>query len=348
MIQRNRNGLLKNQTNNNNNTMRTGRSLSLSRQSPLVWLLVCFLCSVVSFYGGMFIGWHTGKNTASSDEESGSSNLRTPEVASLRDRLKDAATQIGELKTRERKLKQKLNTFNNNSKNNQSPIQQGSSPHHSELFDEKHTGKLVSGMGFVDRNDFAAVFDTGVPLDETTSGNDKVLILYSDPSAFPETEKGDGLLLSAEEATSNCLNLHLVLTHNRKQQCIAVMGQYESFHIYKYMRAEGEKGSVNASIPLAYVSRGHQQNGRISSKIPKIEETKQSWENLVSYFQNLDNALDQLKPLLENVASHNDNNAVIVLVCNFGQSELLLNCTCVWFLCCILHCDSFDAACTVV
>jgi hypothetical protein len=195
------------------------------------------------------------------------------------------------------------------------------------VFDQKHTGKFASGMHFVDRDDFAKVFDTGVPLDDSKEGNDRVVLLYSDSEAFPATKRKTPLL-SAEEATSNCLNLHLVLTHDRKQQCIAIMGQYESFHIHKYMRVDGEKGKIDPDLPLKYTDRGHQQNGRISAKIPSFEATQEHWHNLVSYLQSIDNALDELKPILKKVASHNANNAVVVMVCNFGQSELLLNCAC--------------------
>ena len=231
------------------------------------------------------------------------------QIATLKSQLKDAKSRISEL---QRQIQD-------------SGTSDKSSPHNSDIFRKQHTGKFASGLQFVDRDDFASAFDTGVPLDETTKENDQVLVLYSDPKAFPKESSG---VLSVEEATANCLEMHVVLTHTRQQQCIAIMGQYESYHIQKYMRLTGERGDkIDKNLPLKYVGRGLQQNGRPSSKIPTIDAQKENWNTLISYLQSLDKALEDLEPLLETVASHNDNNAIIVMVCNFGQSELLLNCT---------------------
>jgi len=324
--------------------------------------LVCFLSLIVTFYGGLIIGWHTrgvgiqGGHSLSSFRSSSSSSSEKKaaseiSISNLNDLLKQTtdasdqqASQIAELRKREQVLEQQLlqqqqqQQQDSKSKSNHgtdidididnsNPASTLTLPYHADVFDDHHTRKFASGMEFVDRNEFAELFDTGVPLDETTAGNDKVLLLYSDPKAFPSTNsKGP---LSTEEATSNCHNLHIVLTQSdRKEQCIAIMGQYESFHIQKYMRVDGPKGKIDPNLPLQYTTRGHQQNGRISAKIPDIESTKEHWKSLVSYLQSLETVLKDLGPILEKVASHNANNAIIVMVCNFGQSELLLNFIC--------------------
>ena len=279
-------------------------------------MVTCFLFSIGSFYGGLFVGWYTGHNMLHSENESENITHLRPmkesedeRIATLQSQLKDAKSQISELK---RQIQE-------------SGTSDKSSPHNSDIFSKQHTGKFASGLHFVDRDDFAAAFDTGVPLDETTKENDQVVVLYSDPKAFPKEKSG---VLSVEEATANCLEMHVVLTHTRQQQCIAIMGQYESYHIQKYMRLTGERGDkIDKNLPLKYVARGLQQNGRPSSKIPTIDAQKENWNTLISYLVSLDKALEDLEPLLETVASHNDNNAIIVMVCNFGQSELLLNCT---------------------
>lgn len=321
------------------------------RQSSVVWILVCFLASVIAFYGGLTIGWHTGNaNVAGAERET--NNLRVSpsppvsesgtetkklqlEISDLKDRLQKAsdaadrqASKITKLEASEKGLRDQLLVSSEAANHNANHEITIPSPHHVDAFDKDHTGKFASGMEFVDRNDFADRFDIGVPLDETTNGNDKVLLLYSDRSAFPDTKHEEPL--SVEEATTNCHNLHVVLTHanGRKNQCIAIMGQFESFHVHKYMRVEGNKGKIDPNLPLRYTNRGHQQNGRVSFKIPLIERTKDHWKNLVSYLQSLDTVLDGLKPHLEKAAAHNANNAVIVMVCNFGQSELLMNFIC--------------------
>lgn len=206
-----------------------------------------------------------------------------------------------------------------------SPIQQ--------LFPKRHVGDLVSGVGLVDRDEFASTFDMGVPLDRSTSGNDNVVIFYSHDQAIPSSSTNTSNVL---QATKNCENLHVILTHaSRKRQCVALMGQYESFHIQKFMRLPPEESDDSAKTdkldmkyPLRLVNRGAQSSGRKSQKVPTAEQTREHWRSISSYFSSLDGALEQLEPIAQQVASNNENNAVIVMVCNFGQSELLLNCTC--------------------
>ena len=43
------------------------------------------------------------------------------------------------------------------------------------------------------------------------------------------------------------------------------------------------------------------------------------------YLKNLDTVVEELEPILSSIAI---DNTVIVLVCNFGQSELLVNFVC--------------------
>lgn len=276
------------------------------------------------------MGWHQGKNLPSSESSIGLHPMErdAADSANYKGLLKDAAEQIAELKTRERELKEQLKAADRGTSSSTNVInpQQTTKPYHSDIFDRKHTGSFASGLVFVNRDDFASTYDLGVPLDGSEKGNDRVLLLYSDEKAFPQTDGNSPL--SVEEATSNCHNMHLILTHPRNHQCLAIMGQYESYHVHKYMRINSKTGKMDAEAPLTYQSRGKQQNGRVSAKLPSEGATKYHWESLVSYLQALDKALEDLKPILEKVASHNDNNAVIVMVCNFGQSELLLNCKC--------------------
>jgi len=253
---------------------------------------------------------------------------------------------------------------NNNNNNNNEAQTQTIKPFHAEAFSKKHTGTFASGMQLVDRKEFAETFDTGVPLDQDTVGNNKVLLLYSDKSAFPDTHNNhnnnNNYHPTVREATANCNNLHVLLTQadSRTRQCIAVVGQYESYHVQKFMRVDPtlKKGGIDPSLPLSYVARGYQQNGRKSHKVPTLAQSKQHWKNLVEYLQTLlatnannttkgkgENSIntdgngnsnsnvgviESLTPVLKEVASHNDHNTVIVMVCNFGQSELLLNFIC--------------------
>jgi hypothetical protein len=110
---------------------------------------------------------------------------------------------------------------------------------------------------------------------------------------------------------------------------MAIVGQYESFHIQKWMRLPPEaQQRVDSSVPLRFVSRGVQANGRISTKPPTKALTLQHWETTATYLQSLDGVLKELGPIAAKVAANNGKNTIVVMVCNYGQAELLLNFVC--------------------
>jgi hypothetical protein len=88
---------------------------------------------------------------------------------------------------------------------------------------------------------------------------------------------------------------------------------------------EAVKAPVNRSLPLRLVSRGSQANGRKSTHPPAKEFTLRSWGMLREYLTLFSSKMKELAPIAEKVAK---KNTVIVLVCNFGQSELLMNFVC--------------------
>lgn len=193
---------------------------------------------------------------------------------------------------------------------------------------------IVQGMTRVDRNEFAALFPMGVPLDPSSPQNDQVVILHNSPRSLPtdpfaaaEASSQTTIpLLSAADATENCDNLHVVLTdHNlKRRQCVALMGQYEAFHLQKFMRLP-QSGKLDPHLPLRLVNRGAHQSGRKSTKTPTMEQTMQAWSTLTPYLQNITQTLDKLRPIAASVAV---DNTIVVMVCNHGQSELLLNFAC--------------------
>lgn len=178
----------------------------------------------------------------------------------------------------------------------------------------------------------------GVPLDQSVQGNDEILILYNHEDALPSNpfdahaskfSQQIPLFDSVEEATENCGNLHIVLTNpNRKSQCIAIMGQYESFHVHKWMRLpeKGKESELDQSYPLRLVNRGTQDNGRVATKLPSREITMKHWKQLITYLNSMPETLESLRPLLRQIAKN--GQTIIAMVCNFGQSELLMNFAC--------------------
>jgi hypothetical protein len=196
--------------------------------------------------------------------------------------------------------------------------------------------KFLHGNIMIDRDDFARTFDTGVPLDETIKGNQQVYMIYNRPEALPKSRTlghaavhaGDiPETMSAMEATENCDFLNIILTDFKQQrtQCTAIMGQYEAFHIQKFMRLP-KSGEVDRQHPLVLVNRGSQANGRKSTKPPVKEHTLEYWKTLGPYLNNLPSVLEKLQPVASKVAGA--SKTIVVMVCNHGQSELLFNFIC--------------------
>ena len=200
------------------------------------------------------------------------------------------------------------------------------------------TSNYAVGMARTSKTDFVRLIDTGVPVDLPKENDADVLVLYGKDTALPKTyneEKEHATTssipaLETEQALEGCEFLNIVLTDHSKQrnQCIAIVPQYESYHVQKWMRQtqqEGEHG-VDHNAPLVPVSRGVQTNGREKFKPPLTKDIQQNWELLSKYFQSYHASLEELKPLVEKVAT--PKKTVTVMVCNFGQSMLLMNFVC--------------------
>jgi len=225
-----------------------------------------------------------------------------------------------------------------------------------DYFEKKGMNIFAPMSEFLDRDEFIEKFEAlGVPFEETErKTNDRVMIVYTDSSAFPDVEaimksgklandnegfpnEKKDVVLSVDDATKNCNNLHVVLTnYDRKYQCIALLGQYESFHLHKFMRASpqpekpnhSDKFIVNSSYPLRPVNRNMRADGGRSIHIPRLNDLKRNWKNLGPYLHTLESTLEKLNPVAQSVAKHNKHNTIIIMVCNFGQSELLMNFVC--------------------
>jgi hypothetical protein len=218
--------------------------------------------------------------------------------------------------------------------------QDSSSLDHHRLFPTS-ISSYAAGMAVVDRDTFAATLDMGVPLDPSMRNNNQVLLLYQSDDAMPTAmavppqnvsgSSNSGIpSLLVDDALANCHAVHVILTQpSKRQQCLAVMHQYESFHLQKFLRLppEGQKsGPVEGNYPLRLVNRGAQHNGRKSAKPPTLSETQSYWMSVLkTYLEQFESNLAVVKDLAARVAIR---QTVIVLVCNAGQAELLVNFIC--------------------
>jgi Nucleotide-diphospho-sugar transferase len=194
--------------------------------------------------------------------------------------------------------------------------------------------EYVAQMVTLPKLDFMSHLKYEIPLD--WSDND-VLLIYSSKRALPDGASIDsmtplGRIESTEEAVRNCDFLNVVLTsHHDNKQCIALVPHWESYHIHKFARVDlnrtDRKGPnpIDRALPLSPVSRSMMDNGGNPHRVPELESIRKSWAVVASYLAQVPKSLEVLEPLLHAIAV---NNTVVVMVTNFGQSELLLNFHC--------------------
>ncbi|KAL7542451.1 hypothetical protein ACHAXR_012363 [Thalassiosira sp. AJA248-18] len=198
----------------------------------------------------------------------------------------------------------------------------------------KTTEKFANGIARMKKDELAAFFDFGNPMDPGKgTGEEDAIIIYQHKQALPtdkslahsaeyNDEKGIPLI-DPKTATENCDAMNVIFTENpgNTRQCTAIIGNYESYHIQRWMRVDTAKSTpVKPNLPLALVSRGYASRGKANFYGPpsdgKFSPVKRHWNMLRTFLQNVDSILDDLKPILQKVAR---DNAVVVLTCNMGQ-----------------------------
>ncbi|KAL7453075.1 hypothetical protein ACHAWC_004763 [Mediolabrus comicus] len=273
--------------------------------------------------GNMIHGSFTGAEGTVDDKKS-NSNVDCKKVEE----------ELIELQVKEELAKHKKNTEadNNGSKTSQQ----------SRRF-PKTMEKFANGIGRINKDKLDEFFDFGNPQNKGDgTGQEDALIIYHSKGALPEDKNvahsvqfddGNGLpLLDPQTATQNCDAMNVVFTANpgNTRQCTALVGNYESYHIQRWMRVDTVKGTpIDPSLPLSLVSRGYASRGKANFYAPpsdtKYSPVRRHWGQLKTFLQNVDKIMEDLKPILEKVAR---NNAVVVLTVNMGQSSLLMNFVC--------------------
>lgn len=127
---------------------------------------------------------------------------------------------------------------------------------------------FLNGAIAVNRKNLFDTFDFGVPISDNAS-QQNTLILYESTKALPSNEvmknaaqsNGEIPGMDAKEATANCDAMNVLFIKNPQgslRQCVALVGgQYQGYHIQRWMRIEGEgaHGKVRSDAPLHQVSR---------------------------------------------------------------------------------------------
>jgi Nucleotide-diphospho-sugar transferase len=212
--------------------------------------------------------------------------------------------------------------------NKESASLPGSSNYKLQSFPPESLKGLFVGSAVVPRDEFTQLYDLGVPWDDPAPGAKDVLLLYGSERSLPDHASSGSVV----DATHNCDTLKVILTKNTSNatQCLAIIPQWESYHVHKFMRLkpDGEKSdkpAYAATYPLRNVSRRHEIKGTYSS-FPSSAQLSRFYGLLVDYLQKLDGTMARLKPLAQKAAG--SGKAVVVQVVNFGQVELLFNFVC--------------------
>ncbi len=210
--------------------------------------------------------------------------------------------------------------------------------------------KIAVDYATVPRDDFINKLEIGTPMDQTKKGSEDVFILYTDPKTVPfqkgnkeDRDDGEKHEMDTDKALENCHTVKVILQEpaNKKRQCIAIVPQWESYHVHKFMRMPKNSSGkqVDVKYPLRYVSRSMQENGKAALQPLWKKHTKPSYEALADYIGNLDSSLSRLKPQLEramvkfNSSDHTSDimkqsKVMVVMVCNKGQAHLFHNFVC--------------------
>ncbi len=191
---------------------------------------------------------------------------------------------------------------------------------------------IFKGMAYTPKREFMSTYDFGSPIDSPFTSD--VLLLYS-PTAIPNDitdEQKLSITTSSSDdvpkfkdpikATNNCNIMHVVTIPTNgetKNVCLAIVPNYMNQLTQKWMRPKKDPKNK-----LEIATRGQTEESRVFIP-PGESDISKHWETLRTYFNTIDDVLKELKPVAESVAK---DNTIILMTCNMGQSELLINFVC--------------------
>ena len=318
----------------------TAQSSSVTMKQ-LKQMMITMILVTASFYAGTLSGMHASKHHFASLKIYRSAEVECPvECLSSSNIIAEENSRIEE--TVQRQVSEELARREENDHPSKRQEPNVSNPLNTRF--GPNMSKYVVGMAKTTKKEFASIFDYGTPLDDKIDlGASEVIILYSHKDALPFSldpdrknatvyDDGNGIpMLGTRDATENCDSLNVVVTRamGRLHQCVAIMEGYESYHIQRWMRISEESNlqgaKFNKNLPLRHVSRGMQSNGEDNFHPPPTSVIEEHWKLLRQYLTTVDEVLEQLRPIAKHVAK---DNTIVVMVCNMGQSTLLVNFVC--------------------
>ena len=310
----------------------------MQRRSQLLfrtttWILIVVCTSVLSFYIGVWTGIHASGNKSEMGEVK--VNASCPSDKEFRELEAEHAKLMVQYVQRKDDLCKNMTSLSTTTGVVSSPSTGNRGE--SQLF-SKSISHFAVGLARVSNVDLMETIDFGVPMNQNSDGLD-ALILYNDKSSLPSDQRLKGAaryedstkplpLLSAKLATERCDVLNVIMTDNfdNVRQCTALIGgQYRNYHIQRWMRRDDYIGVLNTSMPLKLTSRGWTVHGRQDMPAPKTREANEHQVRLRTYLNEIDGIRLRLKQTLEKIKN---TKTIVIMTCNFGQSELLMNFVC--------------------
>ncbi|KAL3790467.1 hypothetical protein ACHAW5_010790 [Stephanodiscus triporus] len=304
----------------------------------ITWILIVLTSSFISFDIGVWTGIVIRSSGSGEGPAGKDGPVSSPQnLAESHRKAEELAKQIVASQLDE--LCKKVSPAIPKEEPQTSPNNGGGSP----LFSDS-LSHFVQGLARVSKGDFMQTYDLGVPPNANTDNLD-ALILYTTKTALPSNTdtKRDARhedptkplpLLSATTATENCDTMNVILIDNldNSRQCFALVGeQYRSYHVQRWMRRPDaqmrtgpSKCKLDANMPLRLTSRGWTVGGKQEFVTPEDNEVKRHQERLLAYLSAADDVKSRLRQTLEQM----NGKTVVVMTCNRGQSELLMNFAC--------------------
>lgn len=316
-----------------NNIARSKRSSSTPLFGTITWILIVCCTSFLAFYLGIW----TGLRATSGSTYDGERKLNN--VSNLVDGELERKVEALAKQKFEAQLKNMKDLCKNLPSATPQDLPQSSLKKikgGSNLF-SKSISHFAKGLVRVSKDDLMQTFDFGVPPNPNAENFD-ALILYNKKQALPSDENVAKQaryedptkplpIISAKAATENCDVMNVVLIDNPgdTRQCYALVGgQYQSYHVQHWMRRPDFYGKLDARESLKLTSRAWTAGGKQEFPAPQEKDVKNHQKNLRTYLNEADNIKSRLNLLLKKM----NEKTVIVLTCNHGQSELLMNFAC--------------------
>ena len=167
------------------------------------------------------------------------------------------------------------------------------------------------GVKFLRRDDFLENFDLGVPWQK---GPGDVLLLRQ--------PRLSGSFDAVQEAVQECDEINIVLTDSWRSphSCIAVVDHRPSYHIHRWMKEKNRQWKAVSRYAGTEAALQHP---------PKPINVNESLKLLQEYLMIKESVIKELKPIAARVADAGSvKNTVVVMVCNAGHLEILLNFLC--------------------